>query len=49
MYTTEFGVLSRACLWFLTQREESVSMGMQLEFTRSLRPGAAGAQGFFCL
>lgn len=49
MDITEFGVLSHALLRFLTQREESVSMDMELEFTRSLRPDVAGAQGFFCL
>ena len=47
MDITEFGVLSHVFLWFLTQREKSVSMDVELKFTCSLRPDTVGAQGFF--
>lgn len=44
----EFGVLSQAFLWFLT-RGRNLSIDVELEFTYSLRPDEAGAQGFFRL
>lgn len=44
----EFGVLSRAFLWFLTHGR-NLSIDVELELTHSLRPDEAGAQGFFHL